>query len=46
MKIVVYTKRDYSEFTELILRDGLTKQQITNCVNQRFKEWYYWDIVK
>lgn len=43
-KIVVWLKEDYSESAEFECSNTLTKEQITEEVNKRYKIWYYYDI--
>jgi len=44
-KIIVYLKEDYSLNETLYLSGDLTKDEITKEVNQKYKEWYYYDII-
>ena len=44
VKIVVWLKEDYSEADEFECSNTLTKEQITEEVNKRYKMWYYYDI--
>lgn len=43
-KIVVWLKEDYSESAKFECSSTLTKEQITEEVNKRYKVWYYYDI--
>lgn len=46
LKIVVWLKEDYSEADKFECSNTLTKEQITEEVNKRYKVWYYYDIDK
>jgi hypothetical protein len=45
IEVVVYLKIDYSENKTIWVNKGLNKEEITKIVNQKFKEWYYYDII-
>ena len=44
-EVVVYLKQDYSKNESIWVNGDLTKEQITKEVNDKFKEWYYYDIL-
>jgi hypothetical protein len=44
-EVVVYLKQDYSKNESIWVSGDLTKAQITKEVNDKFKEWYYYDIL-
>lgn len=44
-EIVVYLKKDYSENKSIWVDNNLTKEEITKVVNDKFIEWYYYDIL-
>jgi len=44
-RIVVYLKQDYSVNESIWVSEDLSKKQITEEVNRKFKEWYYYDIL-
>lgn len=44
-EVVVYLTEDYSKNETIWVNGDLTKEQITEVVNEQFAEWYYYDIV-
>ena len=45
-EIVVYLTPDYSQNESIWVEDSLTKEQITEKVNEVFGEWYFYDIIE
>lgn len=45
LKIVVFLKQDYSENDSFEVNKELTREEITEEVNKRYKEWYFYDIL-
>lgn len=45
VEIVVYLKRDYSENESIWVSKDLTHEEITILVNDKFKEWFFYDII-
>lgn len=45
IEVVVYLKKDYSQNESIWVDSSLTKDQITQIVNQNFETWYSYDIV-
>lgn len=43
-KIVVWLAEDYSKSEDFECPSTLTKEEITEEINSRFSEWYYYDI--
>lgn len=46
LEIVVFLKPDYSVHERIWVDESLTKEEITKKVNEVFKEWYFYDILK
>ena len=44
-QVVVYLEEDYSKSESIWVSEDSTKQQITKEVNDKFKDWYYYDIL-
>lgn len=44
-KIVVYLTKDYSKTEEFLLSPNMSKEEITQEVNNRYLVWYYYDIL-
>jgi len=44
-EVVVYLKQDYSKNESIWVDENLTKEQITQTINVKFKEWYYYDLL-
>jgi len=44
-EVVVYLKEDYSLNETIYVSGDLTKEEITEKVNEEYKEWYYYDII-
>ena len=44
-QVVVYLKEDYSINESIWVSEDLNKEQITNEVNKKFKQWYSYDIL-
>ena len=44
LEVVVYTKEDYSKNESIWVSSRLNREQINKEVNDKFKEWYYYDI--
>ena len=40
IEVVVYLSEDYSKNESIWVDDGLTKDQITEIIDEKFKEWY------
>lgn len=43
-RIIVYLDCDYIHADEFWCSNELTKEQITNEVNERYEKWCYYDI--
>ena len=44
-EVVVYLKEDYSQNESIWIDSSLTKEEITQIVNQNFETWFSYDIV-
>lgn len=44
-EVVVYLAEDYSQNESIWVDSSLTKEQITQIVNQNFETWYSYDIL-
>lgn len=44
LEIIVYLKEDYSINESIFVSENLSKEEITELVNQKFETWYYFDI--
>ncbi len=45
IEIIVYLKSDYSINKSIWVEESLSKDEITDIVNEKFKLWYYYDIM-
>jgi hypothetical protein len=45
IEVVVYLTEDYSKNESIWVSNGLSKVDITKIVNDKFDEWYYYDIL-
>lgn len=45
IEVVVYLKEDYSQNESIWVDSSLTKEEITQIVNQNFENWFSYDIV-
>lgn len=45
IEIVVYLKRNYSKNESIWVDSNLTKDEITKIVNEKFKLWYFYDVL-
>jgi len=45
VEVVVYLTEDYSKNESIWVGRELTKEEITKIVNEKFKVWYYYDIL-
>lgn len=45
IEIVVYLSADYSKNESIWVSDGMTKDQITEIIDDKYDEWYYFDII-
>lgn len=45
IEVVVYLKEDYSINESIWVDRELSKEEITKIVNNKFEEWYYYDIL-
>lgn len=45
MEVVVYLKQDYSINESIWVSCELTKDEITELVNNKFPVWFYYDIL-
>lgn len=44
-EVVVYLKEDYSQNKSIWVDSSLTKEEITQIVNQNFETWFSYDIL-
>ena len=44
IEVIVYLKEDYSLNESIFVSKNLSKEQLTELVNQKFETWYYFDI--
>jgi len=44
-RVIVYLSEDYKQSESFYISGGLSKDEITKEVNERFTEWFYYDIV-
>jgi hypothetical protein len=44
-EVVVYLKEDYSQNESIWVDSSLTKEEITQIVNQNFETWFSYDIL-
>jgi len=44
-EVVVFLTQDYKLNESIWVSSELTKDEITDKVNKKFKEWYYYDIL-
>lgn len=45
IEVVVYLTEDYSKNESIYVDNGLTTDEIATIVNQKFKKWYYFDVM-
>ena len=45
VEVVVYLTEDYSKNESIWVCRELTKEDITKIVTEKFKVWYYYDIL-
>jgi hypothetical protein len=45
VEVVVYLTENYSKNESIWVSRELTKEEITKIVNEKFKVWYYYDIL-
>lgn len=45
IEVVVYLNENYSQNESIWVDSSLTKEQITQIVNQNFEYWYSYDIL-
>lgn len=45
VEVVVYLTKDYSKNESIWVGRELAKDEITKIVNDKFKVWYYYDIL-
>jgi len=45
LEVVVYLNSDYTEAKSIYVSGNLTKEEITEEVNKKFKNWYSYDIL-
>lgn len=45
VRVIVYLSEDYKKSDSFYVSDDLEKDDITKEVNERFTEWFYYDIV-
>lgn len=45
IEVVVYLKEDYSQNESIWVDSSLTKEEITQIVNQNFETWFSYDIL-
>jgi hypothetical protein len=44
IEVIVYLKEDYSLNESIFVSKNLSKEEITELVNQKFETWCYFDI--
>ena len=44
-EVVVYLNEDYSQNESIWVDSSLTKEEITQIVNQNFETWFSYDIL-
>ena len=45
-EVIVYLALDYSQHESMWVDGSLTKEEITQKVNEVFGEWYFYDVIE
>lgn len=46
VEIVVYLTDDYTKNESIFVNDNLSKDEITDIINERFDYWFSYDIME
>ena len=45
VKVVVYLDSEYEVAEAIYVNEGTSKEDITKEVNEKFKDWFSWDLI-
>jgi hypothetical protein len=43
VKVVIYFDPEYKKSEVIYVDKGTSKEDITKTINEKFKNWFYWD---